>query len=234
MVRGEIQEIDKAFDYLTELKSRNWQTTPELKKSLSGTVDKYLLAANTGPPKFTSTPKAQLNKSLSDELGFLTIKAPEIELDSSISYINSEQTPARGILKKADDRSSSGEKANKSMQKVNFNDTVVESGMSACQESEMQLQQTVRVDRKLIFDESDHSRIPKSIFAELMEVQNLNSEANKNQEEDVIKEQKTCDLDDNNDDDEIFVRSLRSRTIRSSSKGRVSVLFFLLVSVFVT
>ncbi|XP_047358277.1 disks large-associated protein 5 [Vespa velutina] len=52
-------------------------------------------------------------------------KTPKIELDDSISYINSKQTPSKSILKRKDDFSINALRLTKSMQKVNFNDDVV-------------------------------------------------------------------------------------------------------------
>ncbi|XP_043674614.1 uncharacterized protein PF11_0213-like [Vespula pensylvanica] len=52
-------------------------------------------------------------------------KTPKVELDDSISYINSKQTPSKSILKRTDDFSINDIRLTKSMQKVNFNDHVV-------------------------------------------------------------------------------------------------------------
>ncbi|KAK0078855.1 hypothetical protein PV326_009090 [Microctonus aethiopoides] len=51
-------------------------------------------------------------------------KTPEVKLDNTISYVNSDQTPGKGILKKSEGMEKDDMLQMKSMFKVNFNETV--------------------------------------------------------------------------------------------------------------
>ncbi|XP_044018725.1 disks large-associated protein 5-like [Aphidius gifuensis] len=88
-------------------------------------------------PFISASPKSLVRHQLTDSAKKMALasmkitqiyKTPELKLDKSISYVNSHQTPGKGILKKLQFELPVSEKRNttKSTFKVNFNDTIDE------------------------------------------------------------------------------------------------------------
>ncbi|XP_006614557.1 disks large-associated protein 5-like isoform X1 [Apis dorsata] len=98
-------------------------------------------------------------------------KAPKIQLDDSISYINSNQTPGKGILKQQKNLNEI-ESNTKSINKVNFNDQMAlnEISPNETRETKMNVSKVsaidsfdlnnsdeiaIKVERKLLFDDTN-------------------------------------------------------------------------------
>ncbi|KAL6423174.1 hypothetical protein ACFW04_010091 [Cataglyphis niger] len=101
-------------------------------------------------------------------------KTPEVQLDDTISYINSGQTPGKSILKKSEELIDTEIRV-KSAHKVNFDDQVVMNEVPLDEEAqntlnlsialsridnldldELSLQECIKAGRKLDFEESDN------------------------------------------------------------------------------
>ncbi|XP_011302845.1 disks large-associated protein 5 [Fopius arisanus] len=76
-------------------------------------------------------------------------KTPEIQHDQSISYINSGQTPGKGILKKTENLPRTDGKQDRQTCKVNFNDVVDMPDQIPLEEGQ------VFANKKLVFDDDD-------------------------------------------------------------------------------
>ncbi|XP_015115616.1 titin [Diachasma alloeum] len=105
-------------------------------------------------------------------------KTPEVEHDRSISYINSGQTPGKGILKKTEDAPKNEGKLPKPTYKVNFNDTVQ---LTEVPEDEV--------------DEDEENR--RSLAASLARIENLDFG-----HDDEVCVNKKLEFDDDDDEDE--------------------------------
>ncbi|XP_028525639.1 disks large-associated protein 5-like isoform X2 [Apis cerana] len=98
-------------------------------------------------------------------------KAPKIQLDDSISYINSNQTPGKGILKQRKNLNEM-ESHTKSINKVNFDDQMALNEISPNETGETKINLTrvsaidsfdlsnsdeiaIKVERKLLFDDTN-------------------------------------------------------------------------------
>ncbi|XP_076285241.1 uncharacterized protein LOC143211438 [Lasioglossum baleicum] len=99
-------------------------------------------------------------------------KTPEVRLDSTISYINSDQTPGKSILKQPK-KSNEIESCTKSSHKVNFNDTIISNEVPMDEETQTKMELAaalaridslefddciedvpVHAEKRLIFDDS--------------------------------------------------------------------------------
>lgn len=96
------------------------------------------------------------------------LKSPQVTMDQTISYVNSDQTPGKGILKKSEESSGSGSRIPKSSRKVDFNDDVVTEELPAGEVDEA-LQNSIdlgralaRIDSYVSESDSDESRDPTS------------------------------------------------------------------------
>lgn len=71
---------------------------------------------------------SEASKNVTSPLAIMKVtkmfKTPEVKLDDTISYVNSDKTPAKGILKKSEGSSSSESCPPRSSRKVDFNDDV--------------------------------------------------------------------------------------------------------------
>lgn len=74
-------------------------------------------------------------------------KTPKIELDDSISYINSKQTPSKSILKRTDDSTINETRCIKSVQKVNFDDHIISQEVPIDEEVQNKLDLAARLAR---------------------------------------------------------------------------------------
>ncbi|XP_018404843.1 PREDICTED: uncharacterized protein LOC108781389 [Cyphomyrmex costatus] len=81
-------------------------------------------------------------------------KTPEIQLDDTISYINSDQTPGKSILKKSEELENK-EARIKSAHKVNFDDQVILNEVPLYKEMQTKLNLAAALNRIDIFDDLD-------------------------------------------------------------------------------
>ncbi|KAI4499266.1 hypothetical protein M0802_005526 [Mischocyttarus mexicanus] len=131
-------------------------------------------------------------------------KMPKVELDDSISYINSKQTPNRSILKRPDDVPINNIYLTRPTQKVNFNDNVVSNELSIDEEAQDSLavrlaridnydldneytSDNIRIERRLDFDNS-----LQNLESDLqLHAKQLSSSTVFNKEDDVLLNHKT-------------------------------------------
>ncbi|XP_008546517.1 disks large-associated protein 5 isoform X2 [Microplitis demolitor] len=128
MMGPEIRNCHDRFAKLEKLKEKDWVeeevevVAPVVKKVKAVKKNKVM-----GSSKMKMFIEAARKKKLQEQdagkqtpdgriLRSRMVKTPEVKLDSSISYINSDQTPGKSILKKKTD----GQGLNKSVTKVNF------------------------------------------------------------------------------------------------------------------
>ncbi|XP_011700963.1 PREDICTED: disks large-associated protein 5 isoform X2 [Wasmannia auropunctata] len=78
-------------------------------------------------------------------------KTPEVQLDDTISYVNSDQTPGKSILKKSEELETK-EARMKSAHKVNFDDRVVSTEVPLDEEIQTQLNLSAALNRIDNFD----------------------------------------------------------------------------------
>lgn len=124
-------DSDKNKDAILPNANEKSQTETKLNNRRSkslGLADLKSPAAKLKNTRMSLLHKVQLsntNKRLSSPLAIMKIsqmcKTPEVHLDDTISYVNSNQTPGKSILKRSAESISSV----KSAHKVNFNDNVV-------------------------------------------------------------------------------------------------------------
>lgn len=133
-------------------------------------------------------------------------KTPKIELDDSISYINSKQAPSKSILKRSDDLPINNIYLTRSTQKVNFNDQVSLNELSIDEEAQDSLaarlaridnydldneyvNDNVKVERKLEFDDSFQNTENNL----QVNTKQLLSSTVTNKKDDILLNDKTCE-----------------------------------------
>ncbi|XP_014610116.1 PREDICTED: disks large-associated protein 5-like isoform X1 [Polistes canadensis] len=135
-------------------------------------------------------------------------KTPKIELDDSISYINSKQTPSKSILKRSDDFPINNIHLSRSTQKVNFNDQVVLNELSDSEEAQNSLAaRLARIDNYDLDNEyeNDNMEVAKRLeFDNSFQDSKNNLQVNTkqllssthtvtNKEDDILLNDKTCE-----------------------------------------
>ncbi|XP_044003992.1 uncharacterized protein LOC122849364 [Aphidius gifuensis] len=124
---------------------------------------KSLLSSETFVPSSPIlTPRSLMRRQLTDSAKKMALasmkitqicKTPEVQLDDSISYVNSHQTPGKGILKKFNFEFPISEKQiTKSTCKVNFNDTVDENKIISLEKKKLTFDDSLSPDEPLLDD----------------------------------------------------------------------------------
>lgn len=106
------KNTDSQHNRSKSLNSKENKSTPSRRASLRNSVQKVQFSTAS---KSTKSPFALMKISQK-------LKTPEVQLDDTVIYINSDQTPGKGILKKSEDLNK--DVHIKSLQKVNFDDKV--------------------------------------------------------------------------------------------------------------
>ncbi|KAG5315424.1 DLGP5 protein, partial [Pseudoatta argentina] len=114
----------------TELRDENTNIRRSISRSHDLDERKSTLARRESSTRISSVQKVQFSdkiKRMKSPFAAMKIsqmcKTPEVELDDTISYVNSDQTPGKSILKKSEELESK-EARIKSAHKVNFDDQV--------------------------------------------------------------------------------------------------------------
>lgn len=207
----------KIVDEAKCVDTKKADSNPENNRRSSSINDKLTrrsLSTNPSPMKSTSKRssllrKVQLSESSKKMKSPLTImkisqmcKTPVVMLDDTISYINSDQTPAKSILKQS--KSSAETESRKLTNKVNFDDQVVLNDVPVDEETQIKLnlsaalaridsldldspdELVINAERKLNFDDSS-DECKHNVFASNNDSSKSSSEEEKSDEKHVQK-----------------------------------------------
>ena len=164
-VEGEPAEIADVADVLPESpkvenSSRSTRKLSQSRDSMSkrrNSIGKSMPKQKTPVSLLKQVQLSQASKSIRSPLAVIKVskmfKVPEVRLDDSISYVNSNQTPGKGILKKSE--ASSGDKSfdqsntRKSMRKVDFKENISTTEEQAEEQTEEEFENSMDLGKKL-------------------------------------------------------------------------------------
>jgi len=127
-------------------------------------------------------------------------KTPEVQLDDTVSYVNSDQTPGKGILKKSEELENK-EARIKSSHKVNFDDQVALTEVS--------------------LDEEEQARL--NLAAALNRIDNLDLDKINPLTSPSINVEKRLDFEDSDSNDDLNELELEIKTLEKGDKSKSSI-----------
>ncbi|XP_015605180.1 disks large-associated protein 5 [Cephus cinctus] len=144
------KRLDPTFPKLSPLKANDNREINVLKPALKKMVEHNVSTPSTDFKRMSMLQKVQLSteKKYKSPLTIMKVsqmcKTPDVQLDHSITYVNSDQTPGRSILKRSavlkDELS-----RDKSTYKVNFNDTIICNEIPVDEEAQRKLDLAARL-----------------------------------------------------------------------------------------
>ncbi|XP_003400142.2 disks large-associated protein 5 [Bombus terrestris] len=150
----------RAFLAKKKMKLRNSGDAKELKSRSINSGENEIISAR-GDKRLSLLQKVQSSETPKIAKSPLTVikisqmcKTPKIQLDDSISYINSNRTPGKSILKQQKNLSEI-ESTVKSANKINFNDHIILNEVSIDEETQTKMDLAVALSRIDSFDSTE-------------------------------------------------------------------------------